>query len=242
MFILCLAFLRISSIFFFLTNLEVYVRFLQSSRAHCTIINWSRVRVSGNKNLYAGIDVNLPTCLVTLFLSAVKAQRSVLVFLNGTKFSHLQSRMEDQRGTPSPHLFICIYLLVVWIFSSQEGNRNGFKEKREREREREIEVQQSGLNLDCELIPSPISLWFPKSLTCNFPSVNLLKSPLMFLHLSLFLSIVFIDMHVNFSETQLGAITRGAAMSHCKTIQSIISEVKTWVCWVACSDNREWVH
>lgn len=76
--------------------------------------------------------------VVTHFLSAVKVQRSVLVFVNRTKFSHLQSRMEEQRGTPSPHLFICVYLLVVWIFSSQEGNRHVFKEKRESERERDF--------------------------------------------------------------------------------------------------------
>lgn len=130
-------------------------------------------------------------------------RKDQLVFFNGTKLSHLQSRVEEPRGTPCPHLFIWIYLLV-WVFSSQERNRNVFKEKRERQRE--LELQQSGLNLDWELIPSPISSWFPKSLTCNFPSVNLLKSPLMFLHLSLFLSVVFIDMHVNFSETQLGTI------------------------------------
>lgn len=157
------------------------------------------------RNLYTGIDLNLPhsNSCYTLSFCCEGAKIGVSIF-KWDKIPPSPKLMEEQRGTPNPPLFICIYLLLVWIFSSQEGNRNVFKEKREREKE--IVLLQSGLNLDCELIPSPISLWFPKSLTCNFPSVNLQKSPLMFLHLPLFLSIMFIDMHVNFSESQLGAI------------------------------------
>lgn len=94
--------------------------------------------------------------------------------LRSTKFSHISIR-ENRKANGdagSLHVFICIYLLVVWILSSQEGRGNFFKEKGG-----VILRRHRGLNLDCGLIPSPISLWFSQSLTCNFPSVNLSKSP-----------------------------------------------------------------
>lgn len=93
-----------------------------------------------------------------------------------------------------------LYLFVGCLnFVLPRGKQKCFqREERQRGKERErgggeggIVLQKSGLNLDWDLIPSPISLWFPKSLTRNFPSVNLLKSPLMFLHLLLLLSVAF---------------------------------------------------
>lgn len=37
-------------------------------------------------------------------------------------------------------------------------------------------------------------------------------------------------------------VRRGAAMSYCKRIERVMSEVSWWLCWVACSDDRERVH
>lgn len=45
----------------------------------------------------------------------------------------MQEKRGAKGGTGSLHMFICIYLLVVWILSSQEGKGNFFKEKRERD-------------------------------------------------------------------------------------------------------------
>ena len=67
--------------------------------------------------------------------------------------------MEEQRGgTGSLHMFICVYLLVVWILSSQEGKRNVFKEKRERD------------PASTERFELGIVGWFPAQSACGFQS------------------------------------------------------------------------
>lgn len=96
-------------------------------------------------------------------------------------------------------VYLCLF--VGCLVLPREKGKHLQREKRE------SLIHHSGLNLDCELIPSPISLWFPQSLTCNFPSVNLLKSPLMSLSLSPFLSVEFSDMH-DHSFVNMGIFTK----------------------------------
>lgn len=71
----------------------------------------------------------------------------------------------------------CLFVCICWLSESYPPKRE--RETSSKRKERAILLRHRGLNLDCGLIPSPISLWFSQSLTCNFPSVNLLKSPLM---------------------------------------------------------------
>lgn len=120
-----------------------------------------------------------------VFLLLSLKNQFVLVCLNGTEFSRLQN--QEWRTKGGHRVLACLSVLLSWFpeFCPPKRETETFS-KSSAERERSKCREQSGLNLDWELIPSPISLWFPKSLTRNFPSVNLLKSPLLFLHLSLF--------------------------------------------------------
>lgn len=117
-----------------------------------------------------------------VFLLLSLKNQFVFVFLNGTEF------FKTKNGRPKGDIessLVYLYRFVGFLnFVLPRGKQQRFQRATQRERSKCRE--QSGLNLDWELIPSPISLWFPKSLTRNFPSVNLLKSPLMFLHLSHF--------------------------------------------------------
>lgn len=76
-----------------------------------------------------------------------------------------------------------------------------------RERERRLQRDERapsrfvGLNLDCGF-PSPISLWFSQSLTCNFPPANLFAlSPPTLLHVSFSVSVN--SKHFSDSDTNM---------------------------------------
>lgn len=84
--------------------------------------------------------------------------------------------MQEKRGAKGVlGVSTCLSVSICWLSESYPPKRE--RETSSKRKESAILLRQRGLNLDCGLIPSPISLWFPQSLTCNFPSVNLLKSP-----------------------------------------------------------------